>query len=149
MMLDGGGSTQMICLDKNYISSERLIPQALAVQGGVPSNPFKAEISSAQVAASEQAPQAPPTPGEPPPAETAQEEFTQGAPVQDAPATSEIVQNELPAGEVVASSLAPSELSASEPAQPLYELGDVLWVPAMMLPAMAFILLVVIRMRFS
>jgi len=149
MMLDGGGSTQMICLDKNYISSERLIPQALAVQGGVPSNPFKAEISSAQVAASEQAPQAPPTPGEPPPAETAQEEFTQGAPVQDAPATSEIVQNELPAGEVEASSLAPSELSASEPAQPLYELGDVLWVPAMMLPAMAFILLVVIRMRFS
>ena len=149
MMLDGGGSTQMICLDKNYISSERLIPQALAVQGGVPSNPFKAEISSAQVAASEQAPQAPPTPGEPPPAETAQEELTQGAPVQDAPATSEIVQNELPAGEVVASSLAPSELSASEPAQPLYELGDVLWVPAMMLPAMAFILLVVIRMRFS
>ena len=33
MMLDGGGSTQMICQDKPYISSERLIPQALGVQG--------------------------------------------------------------------------------------------------------------------
>jgi hypothetical protein len=31
MMLDGGESTQLICLNKPYIESERLVPQALAV----------------------------------------------------------------------------------------------------------------------
>lgn len=34
MMLDGGGSTQLICLDKVYVASEREIPQALAVRSG-------------------------------------------------------------------------------------------------------------------
>ncbi len=154
MMLDGGGSTQMICLDKNYISSERLIPQALGVQGGVPSNPAKAEISSAQVAAPEQAPQAQPTPSEPLPTEAVNIEPwgqppDQNSPPQDAPVQGEAVQNELPAGEVMTSSLVPSELSASHPSQPLFKLGDVLWVPGMMAPAMVFILLIVIRMRFS
>jgi hypothetical protein len=144
MMLDGGGSTQMICLDKNYISSERLIPQALAVQGGVPSNPFKAEISSAQIAASEQAPQAQPTPNDPPSAQIVQNESAQSSPAMGETAQSDLSASAPPAGEVAASSLAPSE-----PSQPLYELGDVLWVPGMMAPAMAFILLVVIRMRFS
>jgi len=155
MMLDGGGSTQMICLDKDYISSERLIPQALGIQGGVPSNPFKAEISSVQVAAPEQAPQAQPASSEPPPAaETTQNVPAQDTPIQDSPATGETAQSALPvspppAGKVVDSSLAPSELAASEPSHPLYELGDVLWVPGMMAPAMAFILLVILRMRFS
>lgn len=136
MMLDGGGSTQMICLDKPYISSDRLIPQALGVQGGVPSNPFKAEISSAQVAATEQVPQAQPAPSELPPAQTALNEPAQGASIQNSAATGE-------------TALAPSELPVSQSSQPLYDLGDVLWVPGMMMPAMAFILLVVIRMRFS
>jgi hypothetical protein len=31
MMLDGGGSTQLLCGKKSYIDSERLIPQAIAV----------------------------------------------------------------------------------------------------------------------
>ena len=149
MMLDGGGSTQMICLDKPYISSERLIPQALAVQGGVPSNPAKAEISSVQVAVAEQVPQEQPPPSEPLPAETAQNEPAQAVQAQDAPIQGSPATGETTQGEVLASSLAPSELSANQPTQPLYELGDVLWVPGMMMPAMAFILLVVIRMRFS
>lgn len=34
MMLDGGGSTQLICQDKTLVDSERLIPQALAVAAG-------------------------------------------------------------------------------------------------------------------
>lgn len=31
MMLDGGGSTQLICNGKSYVTSERLIPQAIGV----------------------------------------------------------------------------------------------------------------------
>lgn len=34
MMLDGGGSTQLICRDKALISSERLIPQAIGILAG-------------------------------------------------------------------------------------------------------------------
>ena len=34
MMLDGGDSTQLICQDKAYISSERLIPQAIGISAG-------------------------------------------------------------------------------------------------------------------
>jgi hypothetical protein len=34
MMLDGGGSTQLICQGENFIKSERLIPQALAIVAG-------------------------------------------------------------------------------------------------------------------
>jgi Phosphodiester glycosidase len=36
MMLDGGGSTQLTCKGTPYISSERLIPQAIAILSAVP-----------------------------------------------------------------------------------------------------------------
>lgn len=34
IMLDGGGSTQLLCHGKTYVPSDRLIPQALAVRSG-------------------------------------------------------------------------------------------------------------------
>ena len=37
MMLDGGGSTQLICQNVSYIESERLIPQAIGVLAAGPS----------------------------------------------------------------------------------------------------------------
>ncbi len=37
MMLDGGGSTQLICQGQDYVASERLIPQAIAVLAAPPS----------------------------------------------------------------------------------------------------------------
>jgi hypothetical protein len=148
MMLDGGGSTQMICLDKPYISSERLIPQALGIQGGAPSSPFKAEISSVQAAPVQQ-PQAEPALSESNQSEPTQSEPGQGELAQAETGQTEPFQGEPAASEVVPSEVVASELSASQPTQPLYDLGDVLWVPGMMAPAMAFILLVVMRMRFS
>jgi hypothetical protein len=39
MMLDGGDSTQLICQDNAYISSERLIPQAIGVAAGTKLKP--------------------------------------------------------------------------------------------------------------
>lgn len=36
MMLDGGGSTQLLCRGKPFIYSERLIPQAIGIIAGVP-----------------------------------------------------------------------------------------------------------------
>lgn len=47
MMLDGGGSTQLLCQGKDMISSERLIPQVVAV--------FAAETSGAPAAFAAQA----------------------------------------------------------------------------------------------
>lgn len=128
MMLDGGGSTQMICLDKPYISSDRLIPQALGVQGGTPPTPkFKDAV---QISSAENAPQAEtPAQAEPPQAEVA----------QAAPAQTEAPKNEI----------ASNPPDASQPSKPLYNLSDILWVPGIMAPAVAFILLIVLRMRFS
>lgn len=45
MMLDGGGSTQLICDGKSYISSDRLIPQALGVLSA-PLPPFSATLAT-------------------------------------------------------------------------------------------------------
>jgi len=126
MMLDGGGSTQMICLDKSYISSERLIPQALGVQGGTPPSPkFRdaVQISSAESAPTIEAPSQ---------AEPQQAQVAQAA------------QSEAPKSEA-----ASNPPDASQPAEPLYNLVDILWVPGMMAPALAFILLIVMRTRFS
>jgi hypothetical protein len=35
MMLDGGGSTQLLCQGKSMIDSERLIPQAIGIRSGI------------------------------------------------------------------------------------------------------------------
>ena len=45
MMLDGGGSTQLICEGKSYISSDRLIPQAIGVLSA-PLPPFSATLAT-------------------------------------------------------------------------------------------------------
>jgi hypothetical protein len=60
MMLDGGGSTQLICKGKPVISSDRLIPQALAVTYGP-----KQDRSSNSIHVSEESPPEEP-PGEEP-----------------------------------------------------------------------------------
>jgi len=123
MMLDGGGSTQMICLNKNYISSDRLIPQALGVQGGTPPSPkFKDPV---QISAADSAP-------------------TAESPSQAEPKQAQVALSEAPKSETASS---PPE--TSQPSEPLYNLADILWVPGMMAPAVAFILLIVMRTRFS
>jgi len=43
MMLDGGGSTQLICQGVVYVSSERLIPQAIGVVAATPAPPPEVE----------------------------------------------------------------------------------------------------------
>jgi hypothetical protein len=59
MMLDGGGSTQLICEGNIYVSSDRLIPQAIAVAGGKPG----VSLSTTTLAPSPSATPSP-TPGE-------------------------------------------------------------------------------------
>jgi hypothetical protein len=240
MMLDGGGSTQMICRDKNYISSERLIPQAIAVQGGVPSSPVQAEISTVQLAVAEQAPQVQASPeAYPPPESIVQNETVQVSPeqaeiaqslpvqgetaqvssdqvqtaqvppdaqvkpeqidpaqslplqgeaaqvapeqvgvaqslplqgdaapvvseqveiaqsetVQVSPAQNETAQSMPDQADIASITASTGEVAASDVPQsqsrPLYDLGDALWVPGMMAPGMAFILLIILRMRFG
>jgi hypothetical protein len=52
MMFDGGGSTQLICQGKDYIKSDRFIPQAIAViAGDAVRVPPQGEVLHAQVEA--------------------------------------------------------------------------------------------------
>jgi hypothetical protein len=45
MMLDGGGSTQLVCQDEVYINTDRLIPQAIGIAAGsLP--PYAASLAS-------------------------------------------------------------------------------------------------------
>ncbi len=46
IMLDGGGSTQLICNGQSYIASDRRIPQAIVVRGG---GPLPAEYAASVV----------------------------------------------------------------------------------------------------
>lgn len=72
MMLDGGGSTQLLCQGRSYISSERLIPQALGIFGGSdppPTQPDRAEApapAGPEVAAAPPPADAPPAAGQSP-----------------------------------------------------------------------------------
>jgi len=46
MMLDGGGSTQLLCQDFSYINSERVVPQAIGVVAGRFVAPEKPDLST-------------------------------------------------------------------------------------------------------
>ena len=59
MMLDGGGSTQLLCGGKSYIYSDRLVPQAIGILAGVPGESAPA-LDQAKLQAA--APAAPDTP---------------------------------------------------------------------------------------
>jgi hypothetical protein len=68
MMLDGGGSTQLICQDITYIASDRWIPQAIAVLAGednlLPEISLKQAVKTS-LAVYHKAPASPPiTPGD-------------------------------------------------------------------------------------
>jgi hypothetical protein len=152
MMLDGGGSTQLICQDEAIIASERPIPQALGVRGGLPPQPWPNDVKIGEAVEEEGVEVAQAAPEEE--AVPAQEEFPAPEPAlvaadqsQSAETASEPVQD----ATLEAVSLA-TRLSSSEeatPTEPLYDLSGVLWVPAMMAPAMAFVFLIVLKMRFG
>jgi len=161
MMLDGGGSTQLICRDRPIIASERLIPQALGVKGGVPPSPLSdVQISTndepGNIASTSAAPAqaqlavdvAPPpeiavdVPVEQPLSEPAGEPA--GEPANEPAPESEVLVQVQPDAPAL------SEASPEQnPAEPLYDLSGVLWVPAMMAPAMGFVFLIVLKMRFG
>jgi hypothetical protein len=59
MMLDGGGSTQLLCGGKSYIYSDRLVPQAIGILAGVPGESAPALDQTKLQAAALAAPDAP------------------------------------------------------------------------------------------
>jgi hypothetical protein len=154
MMLDGGGSTQLICQDKPIIASERLIPQALGIKGGVPPQPKSNQVeitTNAEQAAID-----------PTPLEIAQVQTSVGEVLAMAEVSTDQAQNELqvaitdeqqPAAALSleaeqATTILP-EPAQTIPEEPLIELAGVLWVPTMMAPAMAFVFLIVLKMRLG
>ncbi len=153
MMLDGGGSTQLICQDKSIIASERPIPQALGIKGGVPTQPKSNQIE-VSLNAEQAAVDANPAQASPEMAnsgenkglveETANQGLNRGR-------SCHRNRSDRDGGEPGSArgAAAVSEPVQAAPSQPLFELASVLWVPTMMAPAMAFVFLIVLRMRFG
>jgi hypothetical protein len=75
--------------------------------------------------------------------EIAQSLPAQNETAQSMPDQADIGSSTTPTGEAAASDAAQSQ------SRPLFDLGDVLWVPGMMAPGMVFILLIILRMRFG
>jgi hypothetical protein len=125
MMLDGGGSTQLICQGKGYINSDRLIPQALGVIAGV--EPDLPKVAQQSLPAQ-------PFPG----ASLAAISLDQQArPLESAL----IPSGPRPAGNQQAG-------VQRETAEGI-NLNDVVLVPAMMLPLAGLIFLAISRMRHA
>ncbi len=117
MMLDGGGSTQLMCQGEPIISSERLIPQAIAVFAGTQTIAAAAALEVAV---------------EP---EQAEVQAISAAP-EAAIDTSRVASVQNPEN--------PLTLS-SESSMPQME--DVIWIPLGMLPVAGIVLVIAARLR--
>jgi hypothetical protein len=126
MMLDGGGSTQLICQGKSYISSERFIPQAIGI-----------------IAADARMPE-PIQPNLPDPA--AGEDFSLVGAAESTQPVYPTLENE-PAEPVYNTGNAGSAQTSQTSAAPI-QFSDVLFVPLVMSPVFAVLLFFVARLRF-
>ncbi len=120
MMFDGGGSTQLHCKGKDYIASERLLPQALGI---VAAPKFEAPLMKRASDA-----QAQPIDAESP--ENEQLIAQTGEQIADNPGRGEEAQ-----------------LDALYTGPDSVKLEDVIWVPVSILPLALIVLLVVDRVR--
>jgi hypothetical protein len=122
MMLDGGGSTQLICQGKPYVPSDRLIPQALAI-----------------LSASDQPTSLPSS--VPPPQNTL---YTTPFPKDDPRLPSRYASAAL-------SGFAPPQTAINDSVEvdkTLDLLGnDILWIPVLIIPLAGILMLVISRIR--
>ncbi len=110
MMLDGGGSTQLICQGQEYIASGRLIPQAIAIYA---SNAITRMNDLGD--------------------EDTEENVTEEVGVSEEGAVGQEEQQELPSDyEAQATNLSGDGENSSEETQ--LNFRDVLWVPAIVIP---------------
>jgi hypothetical protein len=140
MMLDGGGSTQLICKGKAVISSDRLIPQALAVLYGSKQDRTSNSIHASAESMPETLPIEEPAVEMAASVDIASEDPQAGA-RQSAPgeATSEDIEvNSEP--QLLAASAA-GDLKGK------VKLGDITWVPASMFPVAVLLMLAIARRR--
>jgi hypothetical protein len=126
MMLDGGGSTQLICQGKSYISSERFIPQAIGVIAANAGEPESIQPNLPDPAEGENFPLA----GTP--------ESTQ--PLAPTP------ENEPAEPTYNTGNAASAQTRHAAPAH--IQFSDVLFVPLVMSPVFAVLLFFVARLRF-
>jgi len=137
MMLDGGGSTQLSCQGKSYIFSERLIPQAIGV------------ISAQNASTTTQAQRLDPAAGETLLEAESQNPGNIGS--FDSGSSTPNTDSSQPAVPVVKpQNEAGQPLSQAAPAEPmLINLSDVLLVPLMMSPVLAFLLIFIGKIRMA
>lgn len=122
MMLDGGGSTQLLCGSQAYIASERLVPQALGVIAGSGKDILASSTKPAQteVAAQVTVPALPEPTGVP--------EIAQAPVAEPEPESSEI-----------------AAVQAEQP-QATLDFNSIAWIPVIMAP-IALVLFLVIKSR--
>jgi len=137
MMLDGGGSTQLSCQGKSYIFSERLIPQAIGV--------ISAQNASTTTQTHKPDPAAGDTLLE---AESLNPGNSGNLESGSSSSTLDTSQSPDPAAEPQNEDAQP--LSQAAPSEPMpINLSDVLLVPLMMSPVLAFLLIFISKIRMA
>jgi len=133
MMLDGGGSTQLMCQGKSIIASERLIPQALAVLAG---NPLYRDDKKVQMVTAGE--------GQPEKADTPDPT------IQPEMAVEPEVEATLTVPQALLAAAVPGEQAAivmSAPQVALFRPTDLLWIPGVIGPVAVILFLVLLRWR--
>jgi hypothetical protein len=123
MMLDGGGSAQLSCEGKAFVSSDRPIPQALGVIAGNESASQKASGLAASLELS----------------------------VTNNPSDSATSAVEAEAASTLSANTnhesTQTQISQVNLPQPVLRMEDLLWIPSLMMPVVGVLVLVVARMR--
>jgi len=123
MMLDGGGSAQLSCEGKAFVSSDRPIPQALGVIAGNESASQKASGLAASLELS----------------------------VTNNPSDSANSAVEAEAASTLSANTnhesTQTQISQVNLPQPVLRMEDLLWIPSLMMPVVGVLVLVVARMR--
>lgn len=123
MMLDGGGSAQLSCEGKAFVSSDRPIPQALGVIAG---NESASQIAAGLAASLELSVANSPSDS----ADTSVE--AGAAPTQSGNTNNKSTQ---------------PQISQVNLPQPVLRMEDLLWIPSLMMPIVGVLVLVIARMR--
>lgn len=123
MMLDGGGSAQLSCEGKAFVSSDRPIPQALGVIAG--------NESASQIAAGL----------------AASLELSVANSPLDSADTSAVAETASTQSASTNTERTQPQISQVNLPQPVLRMEDLLWIPSLMMPIVGVLVLVIARMR--
>lgn len=146
MMLDGGGSTMLRCKNKDFIYSERLIPQALGIWAGPSPTPSSTAIPTITATQAPPATTLPPTPTIPHEALLGAEDEAPPSPAQafakailgqDQPVQNQPAQDQ------------GALLGQGQGSEDAIQIGNALWVPLLMVPFILGLAFAIIKRQMN